>query len=282
MRTNIYILFSILALFSLTSCEDVIEIDLEQGETLLVVDGRITTEAGIQHVIRLTETAPYFENVPAPAVSNALVYVQTYDANNQLINTDTLLEDAAKPGNYLTQTTQGLMDHRYVLNIEYNASRYRAESTITRIPPIDSLRYEYREAEGPFDAGYYVYYYGPETPGVGDNYLFIIYRNGVRYSEPSQLYFASDELVDGNYIGNLDFTPEPFELGDTITVESYTTSNDQYQFYLELSTQVNNGGIFASPPANVRTNIKNLDPSGKKAVGYFSANAMERKSIVIL
>jgi hypothetical protein len=275
---SIFILFLAIGL---TSCEDVIDITLEQGPTLLVVDGRITDEPGVSHVIRLTTTAPYFNNSATPAVSAAQVVVETYDSLGTLINIDTLQESTSNPGDYLTQSTVGLLGHRYVLKVQALGENYTSESTIMRIPPIDSITYEFREAVGPFDAGYFIAYNGPEPAGVGDNYLFIIYRNGVRYDAPNEIYFASDELVDGNYIGNLDITPEPMSLGDTITCESYTTSLDQYRFLLELSTQVNNGGIFASPPANVRTNIRNVNPQGPKAVGYFSANAIQRKTVVI-
>ncbi len=272
----LYIIFSVLVL---TSCEDVIDVELDQGETLLVVDGKITDEQK-RHSIRLSTTAPYFDSVQTPIVTGATVQLSIYDASGMLVNIDTL-EEQVGTGIYLTDNIKGEVNYKYTIRIEALGEVYTAESVLPRVPEIDSLTYEYKEANGPFDAGYYVYFHGPETPGIGDNYLFRISRNGKEYKRPNQLYFASDELVDGSYIGNFDVTPEAFDLGDTIKVQNYTMSNDQYQFYLELSTQVNNGGIFASPPANVRTNIRNINQNRKKAVGYFSANGTRSMSVII-
>lgn len=279
MKTIIYTLILSCISTIFFACEEVIDVDLEQGETLLVVDGKITNE-NKQHIIRLTTTAPYFDSNATPAVNGAVVTLNVYDANNILVDSDSL-QEIGTSGNYATKTFSGNIDHKYVITIKAMNEEYQAESILRRIPPIDSITYKYKEAEGPFEAGYFIYYNGIEYEGLGDHYLFRVSRNGKEYSRPNQLYFASDELVDGNYIGDLDMTPEPFELGDTIFVQSFSMNADQYKFYLELSTQVNNGGIFASPPANVRTNIKNINPKGKKAVGYFSANGTEKRTILI-
>lgn len=279
MKNTIYTLAIILISTIWVACEDVIDVELDQGETLLVVDGKITNE-NKQHIIRLTTTAPYFDSNATPAVNGAVVTLDVYDANNVLVDTDSLIE-IGNSGNYATKLFSGNIDHKYVLHIKAMNEEYVAESILRRISPIDSLTYEYRQAEGPFEEGYYILYHGIEYPGLGDHYLFRISKNGKEYSRPNQLYFASDELVDGNYIGNFDVTPEPYEKGDTAKVQSYSMNADQYQFFLELSTQVNNGGIFASPPANVRTNIRNVNPKGKKAVGYFSANGTAQISVII-
>jgi len=63
---------------------------------------------------------------------------------------------------------------------------------------------------------------------------------------------------------------KPFQVGDRIKIEVCSITEDNYYFYNEMVTQINNGGLFANPPANVRTNVMNRNPgSAKKAVGYF-------------
>lgn len=278
---SIYKLLFIATALGLSACEDVIDVELEQGSTLVVVDGMITSELKPQKV-RLTTTAPYFENQATPSISNAFVEIKEYDESGILLQIDTLQEDANVKGDYYCQKiTKGVIGRRYDLTVRALGETYTASSTMQRIPPIDSVTFKYETYSIPEFTGYHAYYHGPEIPGLGDNYLFRIYRNGKLYDNPNQIYFASDELVDGNYIGNVDITPEVFELGDTIKVESYTTSRDQYYFLVEMSKQVNNGGIFANPPANIRTNIYNVNPSGKKAVGYFSANAMNSMTGIV-
>lgn len=277
------ILLTILSLSSIafTACEDVIDVELNQGQTLLVVDGMITNEVKPQK-IKLSTTAAYFDNKNTPTVSGAFVELKEYDAAGVLVNTDTLLENTPNSGIYFTQKiTAGSIGNRYDLTVRALGETYTACSSMQRIPPIDSLVFKYETYSIPELTGWHAFYYGPEIPGIGDNYLFRIYRNGIQYNKPNEIYFASDELVDGNYIGNVDLTPEVFEQGDTIKVEVYTMNRDQYYFFGEMVRQVNNGGIFASPPANVRSNIYNLNTQGKKAVGYFSANAMNFKEEII-
>lgn len=276
-----YILSLIAITFVLSSCEDVIDVELDNGKTLLVVEGMLTDEIKDQKII-LSTTAPYFNNAKPPRVSGAFVELREYDPSGTLIVVDTLVEQVANSGEYFTQKiSKGSIGNKYDLRINALGESYQSTSTMQRIPEIDSLVFIYESYPIPELTGYHAYYYGPETPGLGDNYLFRVYKNGKLYDNPNELYFASDELVDGNYIGKVDITPEPFEKGDTISVEMYTTSRDQYYFFVELSKQVNNGGIFANPPANVRTNIFNINSSGSKAVGYFSANAMKSKTGII-
>lgn len=270
---KIYLAILAIGSLSFQACEDVIDVSLDQGETLLVVEGMITNE-NVAQKIKLSTTAPYFENKKIPAVSGALVVINEYDGTNTLLKSDTLTENPANPGEYLcNKITAGVIGNTYELNVSAMGEKYTARSTMQRIPVIDSLVFRYETYNIPELTGWRAFYYGPELPGIGDNYLFRIFRNGKEYNKPSEIYFASDELVDGNYIGNVDLTPEAYDLGDTIKVEMFTMNKDQYYFFGELSRQVNNGGIFASPPANVRTNIKNVEASRKKAVGYFSANA---------
>lgn len=270
---RIYISVLALAAIVFSSCEDVIDVSLDQGETLLVVESIITNENKPQKV-KLSTTAPYFENQKTPSVSGALVVIKEYDASNTLLTSDTLIETVPNTGEYFTQKIRAaVIGNRYELNVNAMGESYVASSTMQRIPPIDSLVFRYETYNVPELTGWRAFYFGPELPGIGDNYLFRIFRNGKEYNKPSEIYFASDDLVDGNYIANVDLTPEVYDLGDTIKVEMFTMSKDQYYFFVEMARQVNNGGIFASPPANVRTNIKNVDASRKKAVGYFSANA---------
>ncbi len=278
---KIFLAIVILSSFAFTACEDVIDVELNQGQTLLVIDGMITNEVKAQK-IKLSSTAAYFDNKKTPTVSGAFVELKEYDAAGVLLNTDTLVENTPNSGEYFTQKiTAGSIGNRYDLTVRALGETYTASSTMQRIPPIDSLTFKYETYNVPELTGWHAFYNGPEIPGIGDNYLFRIYRNGKQYNNPNQIYFASDELVDGNYIGNVDLTPEVFEQGDTIMVELYTMNKDQYYFFVELARQVNNGGIFASPPANVRTNIYNNTTQGKKAVGYFSANAMNRATEII-
>ena len=81
-----YLLFSVLSVFSLSSCEDVIDLETETGPAQLVVDGWITNEAGPQ-VIRLSWSSAYFDNSAPKPVLGAEVIV-TDDLGKKYAFTD--------------------------------------------------------------------------------------------------------------------------------------------------------------------------------------------------
>jgi hypothetical protein len=262
------LLFWSIALLALSACEDVIDVDLDQGATLLVVDAWITNEADTACKVRLSTTAPYFNNQPAPVVSGAVVEVSDNEGNREILT-------EASPGFYISKTLQGKVGNQYTLKVLSGEDEYRAETQIKPAPQIDSLRYEFLEETVNQDEGVYIYYYGPELPTEGDFYRFKIYQNDKLLNKPNNLIFSSDEFVNGNYIGNVEMnSSDPLKINDKVKVELLSLTEDAYYFYLELALQVNNGGIFANPPANVRTNVRNISNPNKKAVGYFGGSAV--------
>ncbi len=265
--------FLLLVLAGLSSCEDVVDVKLDEGQTLLAVDGWVTDQPG-PYTIGLSTTAPYFNNQPAPGARGAEVTITDNEGNRE-----TLQE--AEPGKYLTQTLRGKTGNSYTLNIKWNGEEYTARTRINRVPAIDSLGIRFRKGGGFMDEGYYIYYFGPEPAGVGDNYRFKVYKNDTLLSKPQNLIVAEDKLVDGNYIGNVQLNFEPFKAGDKVRVENWSITDDTYTFYTELQQQILNGGLFANPPANVRTNVFNRNASGRKAVGWFGGAGVAAREVTV-
>jgi hypothetical protein len=252
----------------LWSCEDVIDVDLKNGEPLLVVDGWISNQ-NQTYTVKLTKSKPYFANTPATPVSVATLQLSDNEGNTEL-----LTETSA--GVYQIQTIKGKIGNQYTLRIVSEGETYEAKTEIKNVPPIDSLTYRYEKERSDLDEGIYVRYFGPELPTPGDYFRVKVYKNGVQYNKPSELIISSDEFVNGNYIGDLEFDfGDPFKVNDVVKVELLSLPQDAYYFLQEMVTQVNNGGMFGTPPANVRTNVRNLNPSSKKkAVGYFGGSAI--------
>ncbi len=262
-------------LLGLWSCEDVIDVALDEGETLLVVDGWVTDQPG-PYTIRLTTTAPYFSNQSTPRVSEASVRITDSEGFSEVLQEN-------EPGIYQTSQLRGKIGNTYTLHIAVEGEEYEAQTSIRRVPLIDSLGFEYEE-ESPFieEEGYYVSYFGPEPAGKGDFYRFKVYQNNQMLADPGDLIFVDDELVDGNYIHDFMLNDEAFQEGDTIRVENWSITEDAYYFYLELLPQIENFGLFANPPANVRTNVVNKNPEGLKAVGWFGGAGVSAKEAIIV
>ena len=280
MKRLLFLLFATTLLAGLSACEDVIDVDIPSGEPLLVVDGAVTDQPG-PYVVKLTTTIPYFQEQALPPVRGAILTLTDNEGQRE-----TLRE--REPGLYVTSSFQGKIGNRYVLNIQTEGEEYEAETEIRRTPPIDSVRAVFREATTLDEEGYYVLYYGPELPGLGDYFRFKVFRNGRLLNRPQDLFVRSDELVDGRYIGAFELNnnqgeEETFERGDSIRVEMNSLPRDYYFFLNEIVTQLNNTGLFAAPPANVRTNVRNVNSSAptRQAVGYFAGYTVRQDSLVI-
>ena len=264
---------------TLTSCQDVVKLNVPTGQPLLAVDGAVTDQPG-PYVVRLTQTAPYFTNEAAPPVTGAVLTL-TDDVGTR----ETLRERS--PGEYVTTgTLRGRVGGQYKLAITAQGEQYEASTAIRRAVGIDSVGYKYEAASGFIDGGYTILYNGQEPAGVGDYYRFEIFQNGVLRNKPADLLTRSDELVDGNYLRDLELNGGPgqvqFVKGDRVRVVVQSLTADYYYFLNELSTQINNAGLFAAPPANVRTNVLNLNTSSpRKAVGYFAGYSVRADSVVI-
>ncbi|GAA3952833.1 DUF4249 domain-containing protein [Hymenobacter algoricola] len=264
----------------LAGCIDVVDVKIPEGQPLLAVEGEITDQPG-PYLITLTKTVPYFDEVALPRVQGAVLTLADNEGHRE-----TLRE--VRPGTYATSTLQGKIGNQYVLTIQAEGEEYRAETEIRRTPEIDSIRAEYRPRASTQNEGYYILYYGAETPGVGDYYRFKVFHNGVLLNRPNDLIVTNDEQVDGNYIGGVELTNEkgandqPFAKGDRVRVQAESLPRDYFYFLSEMVTQLNNVGLFATPPANVRTNIRNVRPGSEKAaVGYFAGHTVRADSLVI-
>lgn len=68
---------------------------------------------------------------------------------------------------------------------------------------------------------------------------------------------SSDDLSDGSYL-RIEFDELNLQKGDVGSVEINSLSADYFLLLEEMGDQIDNLGIFANPPANVRTNVKNV------------------------
>lgn len=274
---NLAIAFS--SIWLLSSCEDIIDIGLETGETLISVEGMVSDQPG-PHYVKLGTTASYFLNQPTPKLSGLNVSISEISPEGIVNFTEPLQESLGTPGLYLSGNWAGQTNHTYVLDFEWEGQSYRAESLLKRVPSIDSLEVEYKKNDVLFDDGFYIKWFLQEPDGeVPDFYRVKLYANDTLMGSSRNIMLLWDRFVNGNYIkDDIINIGDPYQVKDSARVEVYSLTEDNYYFFVEMQQQINNGGLFANPPANVRTNVKNLNPEGNEAVGFFSAcglNAFE-------
>lgn len=296
---NYIFLLGISSLFF--ACQDVVNVDLKPGESQLAVDAWITDQPGNQS-IRLTITQGYFDNNPAPPALGATVSISDNTGKNYTFN------DLNNDGNYIWQATPadsilGKLGNQYTLTITYQGETFEATSEVRRVPPIDSITYEFRKEQLGNPKGQYAELFARDFPGTGDTYWVRTYKNGKFLNHSTDINIAYDAgFSKGGNIDGLTFiTPireginplyqnkddknkldPPYAVGDTIRVEIYSITEDAFDFLSEVQTQLNNSGLFAVPISNVSTNLINKNPNSKvKAVGFFGASAVSMKQGMI-
>ena len=103
----ILIFFSLIIL--LTSCENVIEIELDYMKPKLVIEG-VINDFDNQCIIKLSKTTDYFNQKTNPTVSDAVITLTD--------NAGTVVKfNETEPGNYLGESVQAKSNINYTLNI---------------------------------------------------------------------------------------------------------------------------------------------------------------------
>ncbi len=267
-------IFLLSAIFS--SCEKVIDVKIDQGTIQLSVDGDITDQPG-PYTIMLTKTQNYFNNNPTIGVQGAIVTINDSDGT-----VDTLKE--VSDGKYQTKKIQGKIGNKYNLYIKSaEFGEYTAQTEIRRAFKFDTIFSKYEEDEFSLkkEKQYNVRYSYIDNKGIGDAIRIKVYINDTLQNKPGDLQFFSDENIDGNHIDSVRANRDALKVNDKVSVKLYSITQDYLKFLTELSIQINNGGLFSNPPANVRTNILNKDPNGKKATGFFSGASVRLKEVIV-
>ncbi|MFN7705764.1 MAG: DUF4249 domain-containing protein [Chryseotalea sp.] len=288
-------LFAFAILTSLFACEDTVDVKLENAEPLLVVDAFITNRSEPQ-VIKLMRTQPYFATELPPTLSGATVTVTDSEGRVYTFTETT-------PGNYTwtpaANETFGEVGLQYTLEIETNGETYEALADMSRVPEIDSLTFFFEPGDQFTDDFVLAEFWSTDPDESGDAYWIKTYKNGQLLNKPVDINLAYDAGFSrgSNFngvpfivpirraINSFDEDPNddtkvlpPLVLGDSLYVEINSLSEDAFDFLTELKIQTDRPGgfgeLFATPLANVSTNIKNTNPNGTKAVGFFNVAAV--------
>jgi hypothetical protein len=287
MKTFKFFLIFIGACF-LWSCEDVVQVKLDEGDPMVTIDAFINDMQSPQKV-RLTYTDPYFSQKPNEPITGASVKLKDLSTGMDYIFTDN------SNGNYLWTPTDTLrVGHEYELTVTHQGIVYKSYSRMNRTTRVDSLVSEYREGGGFSNAepGYKFAFLGFDLPGDTIDYYWIkSYRNGIFFNRGGDINICANAAygvgADGfPFIAPVaeSVTPfgELFQKGDVCRVEIHSINLETYNFLTQVITQTTNSGLFATSPENVKTNIKNTTNDKVKVVGWFCMSAVGFKEAVTL
>jgi hypothetical protein len=274
---NLIIALSLAVVF--TSCEETIQLDLDQTPSTIVIEGLVTNKPGAQSV-KISRTADFYSVGKTPRVTNATVTVKD-DLGIEYIFVHNPRNVPDSAGIYIPQDEfTAEIGRTYTLIVDVDGKTYSATDDLVSVITLDSLSYRFDpdEAEDPnhYGKAYEVLLFTHEPQDEENFYLFKFYRNdSLTYYNDTDIYYSDDKLL-AEEIDGIE-TPIYYAIGDKATVEAYSLSRDGYVFYYDLFTILNNdaGGMFGPIPASPRTNLSN------GALGFFQVSAVTTKSIVL-
>lgn len=256
-------LYTALVAFTLfSSCEKVIDLELKDTTSKIVIEGSITDVYEPQLVV-VTQTINFQESTKKVPVTGATVVVK--EEGGQTL---TFLEK--KPGMYVSSIFKGIPGKKYTITVSSNSQNYTASSIMPLPVEIESLSQTELTFFGTKKKFVVVNYNDPV--GVPNYYNTRIAVNGIKRSS---FYVESDRFNDGKPVKNNIFTDEPdLVTGDTVKVELQGIDEKVYRYLFSITQITGNGGP-PTAPANPDSNFSN------GALGYFSALTSRTDQIII-
>jgi hypothetical protein len=273
-------------------CEEVIDLELDKGDSQLAVDALVVVDDGVQK-IRLTLSQAYFNNEAAKGASGAEVKIVRKKDDSVFV----FRENPMIAGEYISETSlRGNPLDVFELQITYSGNLFKAASRLPRRQVIDSLKQAERPSEFGNKAGIYLDLFSKDPP-IGPAYPFPDFF-WLRYSldgkpnlRPGNILVGGDAAFNPGVADGLSFiypvrnsinSNEPYKLGQRIDVELLSIDAENFRFLNEMRVQITNTGLFAQPAANVKGNIVNTDANSKiPALGCFGISQISRAGITI-
>ncbi|QED36356.1 DUF4249 domain-containing protein [Antarcticibacterium arcticum] len=246
----------ILIITGILGCEEVVQVDLEESEPRLVIDASLLRDKenpSSMQTIRLTTTAPFFEDRSIPA-KEATVLVRDSSGREYIF-------DEIESGYYRNNNLYLSFDRTYELEILYEGELYTASENLI---PVASLENVEQTTGGGFTGDNIelkVFYTDPVEER--NYYLFRLLH------EDLSLQIYDDEFTNGNRTFAY-FSDEDLRPGDEVRFEVQGMSRRFYEYMFILRSQAGSGGgPFQTQPTTVRGNVINVTNPQNYALGYF-------------
>jgi len=261
---NINILFFVSLLAAIfSSCEKVIELDLNEAEQKIVVEAVLKDSPGNNYIL-ISQTSTVYTDQNFDNISGADVRVK--DKNNIEY---VFPEDPLIPGKYWNSTFSVLPDNDYSLTIVANGETITSTCHSYAKPTIDSMIYY----PSPFsaqtaDTVYMVDYFSVDNVNEANHYRLRIWINSVEIR--TYYYIGNDDFINGATY-NAPFFGADAHSGDTVFIELNTLDKANYTYLFTLSSNSSNSTAPANPTSNLEGN----------ALGYFGAFSTDTMMLII-
>jgi hypothetical protein len=273
-----YCLFAIPLLINLTSCEEVIHVDLNNANPEFVVEATIFKDS--VSLVHLTRTTSYFSNEEPDLIEDAII----------MISEGTSLERLNYMGNgyYIGKNIIGIEDKVYKIEITHDGITYEGSSYMPIKPNILSVSFSKNNSQSIFNPnGETILTINCEfidEPGK-DNYYMIRYFLDGKVLKDSYYLVTEYNAINGTLENSnsnhadsdtLRFSESMFYEGIEAEVQIFSIDETVYNYFVQLNDVLYWKRRFMPPtPYNPVSNINN------GVLGYFAAWAYDSKTIML-
>lgn len=255
-------IITLLALLTLISCEDVVEIPLDTAAPRLVIDAAIKWEKGTtgeNQIIRLTKTSNFYsnENPPASGATVTITHGATIYSFIEIPGT----------GNYQCTNFVPILNDSYTLTVQYEGQNYTATDQLYPTPSIDTVQQSTITGFGGTEI-IEIKFFFQDDANMENYYLEGVQNSQIAYPEYSAL---EDTFFQGNQMFGI-YIDEDLEPNDALVLSVQGISKRYFNYMSKLLNLAGSqgGGPFSTPPATLRGNIINTTNESNFPYGYFS------------
>ncbi|MCP4310613.1 MAG: DUF4249 family protein [Bacteroidetes bacterium] len=265
-KTHIPVL-TLALFFALSSCEEVIDIDLNSADPVLVAEGYMELDSLCS--LSLTFTTDYFQQEAPLLVEDAVVTLSDQSGASEILSYMGM-------GMYSGRTIRGLEFSKYTLTIETGEQIYTGFSSLNPLPVFDSVILEDFPFGGPNpdeDFPKMLTISFRNDPEREDHFMLRLIMNGEIFED----YFAlaSDEYSTSAETVEYTTMMFPTEDGDTLAMEVYAIDKDTYRYYSQINEAIGGSMAMSSTPYNPASNL------GEDILGYFMARSRFDTTLVL-
>lgn len=259
--------FQILALvFVISSCEEVIHLDLKNSAPRTVIEATINATSG-ECVVLVTKSIGFYEDGKLSKIAGAMVELSTGTGGLKLLQ-------EVSPGVYSAGNLDVKSGEAFRLTVIVSADeRYTAETTAPVSIQLDSLKVV-RGFGDPRPTSPPVYLINPkwkDPTGTGNFYRFKVTLNNK--PQTGSFSITSDEQFDGMEV-DMPLYRYAFVLGDTVRLEFQSIDSVSYSYFSQVNDMARPSFVSATP----YNPIGNFDNG---ALGYFGIFHSEVRDLII-
>lgn len=267
------ILYILAIVFTISSCEDKVNVDLDTANPKLVIDANILWQKGTlgnEQKIKLTTTTNYYSNV-IPVVSGATVTIA--NSTNTIFN----FIETPNTGEYVCTNFEPILNETYTLSVIVNGITYKSTEKIMATPSIDVAEQTTVQGFGG-DVIQIKFYY--QDNGLETNFYLIGFKKSTSFSP--EYGVIKDEFFQGNQMFGF-YSDEDLKAGDSLFMSLQGINQRYYNYMNKLTNIVGSGGgsPFSTPPATLRGNIINQNNENDYPLGYFHLSEIDTRNYLV-